>query len=1413
MKKSFYLMIICLFLIIFQSAVIATTYTEHYRIPKPAHGEANWDATLRRGMDIIDTSVYSVNLQMLLRYGDLVARIGNIHDNNGTATYRVWYVSPSDSITDHSNASVEGSLAWVVSQISPYYAYIVLPGNHIYDIDGNITIGESMYVFPQPGAMLTKGSGSGKLEISRLQDVPYRVFDDKGISTWVRLPLTPLVRPEWWGAAADANCSAPIKSAIEVGANNKHPIILSGSLYPIQSDNIKITKPVTIKGSGRALTTITWDESTPAIEFGDMRNRILYDADYTNTPIDTDRINGSSLSGLTVSISATGATGIYHGGCSECTIDDVEVIGTGDNETGFYFDGLGANGLYWGMYSHLTSLMYGTKGCRPFKTGGIYAKLTDTNISKWIGKINSNTFIMLHASGGLVSYDIGPSYANSFYHLDAEDPTGANSIMIRWAQGAQYNKVYGLWGEGAFAEVVNVDNTPPVGMSLPVDSGNRADANWVYDYFQGAQSNAEASLGNMNFLCFATGQCISPQSHLPITKYRGESDTNERLIIRSDEIDIGDGTNEPSPVLFSGGATTSRGYVRGSGVTLDLSKYTNYGVLDPAPDQTWEHISATIDGVTNGIGSQFLIFDVSPQGANLKVYFNKSTFRMSQVGSYETTSSNIKSYNNDYYVWEFRDYGYSNRYTLLFSCSEGLFCTMISSAGGPTKIGGSGASAGGTSSVIVEDQGNLTSTVSTIGGSRITVGIGGNTTIDGNTTILNTTSLLASGSGMIKTGAYKLTIDTPDKLSSFGRTQTIDTSGGGRVVFTNPGIIDSSWFGSGGAAIQKAINSAPSGSVIRTPAGSTYITSPIVNTNNAHLTFRGDSSIGSKLIASGAGMDNATILTQTSISGGQTAYTISYEDIYFDCNQLARTGLRLTNMYVSTINRLNILQCSGPGLFLDNTGSSNVMDVLSINDSRISGNEIGVLIQTNSKSGMIPHIVFNNCNGDGGVIGVRALSVRAPEGWNYGGFITFNGGMWESQGWRSLEFLNGPWYVAANGIYVENGPNVTDYKGNVIRARTTEELLNDGLRITSGGRYYPSNERAVFILQSGALGGIGDNSTEGRDGNSTVICMPGSAGCGGINTSQFTTRILGRDYDARIGCYGSPEFLLVQGYTECNTSGAYFIAGNTWIDSQRQQYKALNSATSGGCRWKCMDNPVRVPIVGASLPTSGAVPMWLMEGNGTISRMELQIDDNFTSNVAVYYGEVLTNSELSPKSAGDPTYHASIVLPGNQVGDDPDNASITDGYYTNWTMTWTDGNNTGDILIVDDYNYTTQLGRRVMWLKSNWTKQPNIGDHYTITPNVGLSIGTGWGVDGTTRQEYFSTAQLPLSKLVQGTILASDNVHASAFLGNGKRGKYIVGKNVYPDPSWTTAKIDLFPTGQFLTGHATLNIWVNYVEP
>jgi hypothetical protein len=314
----------------------ADTNTSYLGLNRPARGAANWDTKINTNFTLIDNEFVArvaydewLYQQILLKYGDLVARLGNLpemyvdtgtfngttgttitlpktvdaineyavavvatsrgaavgdiyveqtitnfvvrcsspntgdtfkalivyrEDVNpyGTAIHRKWFVTPSDSITDQCNSATSGSLAWVVDQIDGYYADVELPGNHVYTIDQDCTIPETIHLIFQQGAVLTKGASSTSLTINGpMSGPPTQRFDDDSVGdTWVTIGgnSTSEIYADFWtedGAGIMAAWNAITKGTV---------LCRPGKTYLGDVTLSEATNPKTLNGQDAIIT-------------------------------------------------------------------------------------------------------------------------------------------------------------------------------------------------------------------------------------------------------------------------------------------------------------------------------------------------------------------------------------------------------------------------------------------------------------------------------------------------------------------------------------------------------------------------------------------------------------------------------------------------------------------------------------------------------------------------------------------------------------------------------------------------------------------------------------------------------------------------------------------------------------------------------------------------------------------------------------------------------------------------------------------------------------------------------------------------------------------------------------------------------------------------------------------------------
>ena len=153
---------------------------------------------------------------------------------HGAVVHRRWYVSPLDAITDHSDSTAAGSIAWVISQIGDHSADLELPGSHTYVIDKDYKIPSNIRLVLQKGATLSISSGH-QLSINGLFEAGlWSVFTGSGTVRFASRSVKEVL-VEWFAndltKAYDAATSQQIVKMSTVG-----PYVISGTVYATKID-------------------------------------------------------------------------------------------------------------------------------------------------------------------------------------------------------------------------------------------------------------------------------------------------------------------------------------------------------------------------------------------------------------------------------------------------------------------------------------------------------------------------------------------------------------------------------------------------------------------------------------------------------------------------------------------------------------------------------------------------------------------------------------------------------------------------------------------------------------------------------------------------------------------------------------------------------------------------------------------------------------------------------------------------------------------------------------------------------------------------------------------------------------------------------------------------------------------------
>lgn len=168
----------------------------------------------------------------------------------GGSMYRRYYVSPSVSIADHSVSGTDGSLAYVISEMSGNAGVIELPGNKTYTVTANdVTLASGQQIRFQPGAELSIASGKTVTfpsPESILASPDQSIFTGDGT---VAFTIGGCITSEWFGAVGDdsADDTDAWQAAIDIVATCKGGYI-QGLAKTYKVNNLELDSFVHIKG-------------------------------------------------------------------------------------------------------------------------------------------------------------------------------------------------------------------------------------------------------------------------------------------------------------------------------------------------------------------------------------------------------------------------------------------------------------------------------------------------------------------------------------------------------------------------------------------------------------------------------------------------------------------------------------------------------------------------------------------------------------------------------------------------------------------------------------------------------------------------------------------------------------------------------------------------------------------------------------------------------------------------------------------------------------------------------------------------------------------------------------------------------------------------------------------------------------
>lgn len=113
----------------------------------------------------------------------------------------VWLVSVDESITDHTDANVQGSLAWTIKEIDQSQATVELPGGTRLPVKGTMKIPENVTLRFHRGAVLHVAQTGSLLIFGGIEAGLYTIFSGEGHIAGE--PQIRAVYPQWFGAVGN----------------------------------------------------------------------------------------------------------------------------------------------------------------------------------------------------------------------------------------------------------------------------------------------------------------------------------------------------------------------------------------------------------------------------------------------------------------------------------------------------------------------------------------------------------------------------------------------------------------------------------------------------------------------------------------------------------------------------------------------------------------------------------------------------------------------------------------------------------------------------------------------------------------------------------------------------------------------------------------------------------------------------------------------------------------------------------------------------------------------------------------------------------------------------------------------------------------------------------------------------------
>jgi len=320
-------------------------------------------------------------------FAALIHYVGDVNSYGGSM-YRRWYVSPSPSISDHSDPSSVGSFAWVLSEIGASNATVEFPGNKVYFITAyDVTANDNVELVFQKEAVLSIKTGRSVFIEGAIIAGEGQIFAMVDRDSLTYTGPTPL-HSRWFGATHDGSTSDSNALNDMVGA--------------------------------------AADGSTVIVDPGITRcNSVIFDKDEL-TIVNRGRFKPYANSGYCITIGRSGS------GVHNITAYDIDVDSGGSYET---WDAVKAVQIL-NLYSsdiHFKRVEGCADGIYVTTNGGagtVYNKF-------YLGRITDNKVgVTLNpTSGGWIN-------ENNFYGGRFDFPSGRSSYAGNWHVRIEYNATH-----------------------------------------------------------------------------------------------------------------------------------------------------------------------------------------------------------------------------------------------------------------------------------------------------------------------------------------------------------------------------------------------------------------------------------------------------------------------------------------------------------------------------------------------------------------------------------------------------------------------------------------------------------------------------------------------------------------------------------------------------------------------------------------------------------------------------------------------------------------------------------------------------------------------------------------------------------------------------------------------------------